>query len=179
LEQEIRKAGGVPQMIPTGHVYFKHAMQADTSILLGGEVSSHTFIRDNFYGFDDGLYASLRVLELLSRTDKPLSKMFESIPKTYTTEEIKLHTPDEHKFMVINGIKRSLQESWEIIAIDGVRVKFSDSAWALVRASNTSSNITLRFEAESQAKLKEIMQIIKSRLEEYPVVDSTQLIELL
>lgn len=175
LGDEIKKAGGVPIMVRTGHAYFRNAMREDPSILLGGEVSSHTFIRDNYYGYDDGLFAGLRILELLSQSDQPFSTLFTDIPKTYTTEEIRLPTPDDQKFVVVNAVKQSLEGSWEVATIDGVRVTFSDQSWALVRASNTGPHITVRFEADSENKLKETIDIVKARLQQHPVVDITPL----
>jgi phosphomannomutase/phosphoglucomutase len=179
LSDEIEKAGGIPVMIRTGHPYFRQAMRQDPSILIGGEVSSHTFIRDNYYGYDDGLFAGLRVVELLSRTDEPFSEFFRDIERTEATEEIRLPTPDDQKFVVVNNIKKSLENSFDVLTVDGVRVKFSDRAWALVRASNTTPNITVRFEAENPTKLQEIVEIIRSRLIQYPVVDITPLGTLL
>ncbi|MCA9390471.1 phosphomannomutase/phosphoglucomutase [candidate division WWE3 bacterium] len=179
LAEEIQKAGGEPVMIRTGHPYFRHAMTEDQKILIGGEVSSHTYIRDNYYGFDDGLFAGLRVLELLSQTHEPFSHFYKDVAETFSTEEIRLPVPDDQKFVVVNGVRKSFEHNWEVITIDGVRAKFGERAWALVRASNTSPYITVRFEAESEAKLKEIIEITSSRLQQYPVVDITNLSALI
>lgn len=177
LEQEIRKMGGKPEMIRTGHPYFKKRVLEDPNVLLGGELSSHTFIKDNYYGFDDGPYASCRVAEILSRSGISLSEYFDNIPKTAHTEELRAHCPDEQKFDIVEKLKKDFTQ-WELILIDGVRVKFSPTAWALIRVSNTMPALSLRFEAENDKKLKEIADIVKSRLQKYPVVDISCLSDL-
>lgn len=178
LEEEIKKAGGKPKMIRTGHPYFKKRMYDNPEILLGGELSSHTFIKDNYYGYDDGPFAGARMVEILSRDDKPFSSYFDDIEHTAHTEEIKLPTPDDKKFEIMQKIPDDF-EQWELITIDGVRVKFSPRQWALIRASNTTPALSLRFEAEDDTKLHEIIEIVKARLQKYPVVDVGPLSELL
>lgn len=171
LPEEIKKAGGVPIMIQTGHPYFRDLMQKDPQILLGGEVSSHTFIKDNYYGFDDGPMAGARVCEILSKADYPFSQFFAGLKKTYLTQELKAPCPDDKKFEVEEKIKNDLQNLGQLIDIDGVRIEFSPTAWALIRASNTSPYLSLRFEAETKEKLDEIIEVINARLSKYPVVD--------
>lgn len=178
LEEEIKKAGGVPKMIRTGHPYFKKLMHDQPEILLGGELSSHTFIKDNYYGYDDGPFAGTRMVEILSREEKPFSEYFANVEHTAHTEEIKLPTPDEKKFEVMQQISEDFAQ-WELITIDGVRVKFSPKEWALIRASNTTPALSLRFEAEDDTKLAGIIEIVESRLQKYPVVDTGSLRELL
>ncbi|MBM4401631.1 MAG: phosphomannomutase/phosphoglucomutase [Candidatus Cloacimonetes bacterium] len=179
LPKEIEKAGGVPIMMQTGNPYFRATMEDDPQILLGGEVSGHTFIKDNYYGFDDGLFAAARVMEILSRAPHPFSEFFKDVVKTAHTEELRLPCPDNEKFEIEKAMKKEFRNNWETIEIDGVRVKFSETAWALVRASNTSPYLSLRFEAENDGKLREIIEIVEARLQKYPVVDTGCLKELL
>lgn len=178
LASEIKKAGGVPQMIQTGHPYFKEAMELDPSIILGAELSGHTFIKDGYFGFDDGLYAGAKVLEILSKSPQSFSSHFSNIPKTYHTEELKAPCPDDKKFEIEEALKKDFRNQWKTLEIDGVRILFSDTAWALVRASNTSPYLSLRFEASSQEKLNEIIDIVEARLQKYPVVDTLCLLTL-
>lgn len=171
LENEIRRLGGDPQMMQTGHPYFKIAMEKDPNILLGGELSGHTFIKDGYFGSDDGLFAAARILEILSCVNHPFSEFFANIPKTSHTEELRAPCPDDKKFEIVESLKNDFRANWKTIELDGVRVVFSESSWALVRASNTSPYLSLRFEAENDAKLNEIIDIVESRLQKYPVVD--------
>ena len=142
-------------MYRTGASYTNMKMQ-EGNFDFGGEFSGHLFFRDKFLGFDDGIYAGLRMLEVLSNTDKKLSTLYNDINHYYSTEELKAQVTDENKFDIVNKIKEYCQnKNYKIIDIDGVRVEFDD-AWALVRASNTGPNLTVRFEAETEARLKEI-----------------------
>lgn len=122
----------------------------------GGEYSGHVFFRDKFPGFDDGIYAGLRMIEILSYKNTKLSEELNGINKYYATEEIKVKVADDIKFNVIDKIKEHAKNlDCKIIDIDGVRCEFDDS-WALVRASNTGPNITMRFEAKTKERLEEI-----------------------
>ncbi|MBU1867910.1 phosphomannomutase/phosphoglucomutase [Patescibacteria group bacterium] len=178
LGEEIKKLGGIPQMMRTGHTYFRKAITESDNIFLAGELSSHTFIKDNYYGFDDGLYAAARLIEILSKSDRTFSDHFKGVKETTHTQELKAPCPDEDKFRIVDQIKENFRQRWEIIDIDGARVIFSPTAWALVRASNTSPSISLRFEASNQQELYEIVEIVKSRLSAYPVIDLSCLEEL-
>ena len=185
LANEIKKMGGQPFITRTGHSFFHVAIMENKDIFLGGEVSGHTYIKDNYYGFDDGLYAGARILEILSKADHPYSQFFADVPKTAHTEELKAPCPDDQKFQIVEEIKQKIREEiinshkdWQLIEIDGVRIRFSPTEWALIRASNTTPNLSLRFEAESKDKLKEIVGFVKSRLERYPVVDLSSLYKL-
>lgn len=171
LENEIKKSGGIPEMVKTGHPYFRMAMVEDPNIFLAGEVSSHTFIKDGYYGFDDGLFAAAKVLEILSKTKHLFSEFFAEVEKTAHTEELKAPCPDEKKFEIEKALSKEFSKNYKTITIDGVRIVFSKTAWALVRASNTGPYLSLRFEAKDKKKLKEIVEIVKSRLQKYPVVD--------
>lgn len=157
LTDEIERLGGKYIMSRTGNSYTK-ARTRDEDLPLGGELSGHVYFRDRWPGFDSGLYAGLRILEILSNTDKSVEELLEGVNHYYSTEEIKFPSADSVKFDVIEKIKKYVTEKgYKFIDIDGVRISFDDG-WALVRASNTGPNITARFESiteEGLEKLKE------------------------
>jgi len=120
----------------------------------GGELSGHVYFRDRFLGFDSGLYAGLRLIELLSKSDRALSSYLEDIPKYVATEELKFKSTDELKFSAVEDVKRYASEKgYEVLLIDGVKILFDDS-WALIRVSNTGPNVTARFEAKTEERLQ-------------------------
>lgn len=132
----------------------------------GGEFSGHVFFRDHFMGFDDGIYAGLRMIELLSKTEESLQELLSRIPHYESTEELKISTTEERKFDLVNQVGGYAKEKgYPIIDIDGIRVEWED-AWALVRASNTGPNITLRFEAKTKERLDEIKKEFLSLVEQ-------------
>lgn len=146
-----------PVMYRTGASY-TNMMVNTGNFDFGGEFSGHVFFRDKFPGFDDGIYAGLRMIEILSKETKTFSELLKTVPKYHSTEELKVTTTEEKKFDIVKNIKTYAEEKgYEIIDIDGVRVEFED-AWALIRASNTGPNITLRFEAKTVERLKELQQ---------------------
>jgi len=175
LPSEIKKSGGVPLMIKTGHPYFREAMMADDNLILAGEVSSHTFIKDGYFGYDDGLYAAVRVAQLLSLAKHPFSEFFSDIPHTAHTEEIKLPCPDEKKFSIVEEVGSILCDNFETVKIDGFRIIVSSTAWFLIRASNTGPYISLRLEAESEEHLHQLIDLVRGHLEKYPEVDTQSL----
>ena len=153
-----------PVMYRTGNSYCNMKMQ-EGDFDFGGEYSGHVFFRDKFIGIDDGIYAGLRMLELLSKTDKKLSELYSDINKYYSTEEIKIEVTEDNKFKIIEKIKEyCLDKNYNIVDIDGVRVEFVDG-WALVRASNTGPNLTLRFEAKTVERLNIIQNEFKELIE--------------
>jgi phosphomannomutase/phosphoglucomutase len=155
IEDDVVKNGGAVTYVRTGHSYGKKALK-EGKFLLGGELSGHIYIADDFYGYDDGLYAGLRLIKILSNTDKPFSKLLDGFNKYYSTPEIKISVGDDIKFKVIDEIiAYTKDKNYHMLTLDGVRVLFDDS-WALVRASNTGPNITMRYEANSEERLKEI-----------------------
>lgn len=155
LSDEIEKLGGVPVCYRTGNSYVKAKMR-DGKFDFGSELSGHVWFFDKWPNIDDGIYAGLRLVEILSKTDKSLSELLEGINKYYSTPEIKIPMDDSKKFSVIDEIEKyCVSKGYKMITIDGVRAEFSDG-WALVRASNTSPNITVRFEAKSNERLEEI-----------------------
>ena len=166
LFNEIRKAGGIPIIFKTGHSYFKTKMEKE-KILLGGEVSGHIFLKENWYGFDDALFAGAKLLEVLSKQRKTLASIIDSFPKFYSTPEIKIPCSDEEKFEIVKKLKKYFKANYQTIDIDGVRILFDKFSWGLVRASNTSPNLTLRFEAKTKKKLEEIKKIVFDKLRKY------------
>ena len=144
-------------MYRTGNSYTCRKMQ-EGDFDFGGEYSGHIYFRDKFPGIDDGLYAGLRMIEILSNENKKLSELLDNINTYYSTEEIKIAVPDDKKFELVEKIKKYAEsKNYDIVTIDGVRVNF-DYGWALVRASNTGPNITMRFEANTKTKLEELQQ---------------------
>ena len=146
----------------TGHSLIKEKMKEEKAVL-GGEMSGHIFFADRYFGYDDAIYASCRLIELLSGTDKRLSQLQEDIPKTVITPEIRMDCPDEIKFKVVERVKEELRKDYSIIDVDGVRVRFEDG-WGLVRASNTQPVLVLRFEALTEKRLQEIKGLIEEKV---------------
>lgn len=152
LKDEIVKWGGVPICYRTGASYTM-AKVIDDNILFGGEYSGHVFFNDRIPVIESGIYAGLRMVEVLSKTDKKLSDLVDSISKYYSTEEIKIHSPNDIKDRVIEDIKKyCINMRFNIDLTDGVKIIRPDS-WALIRVSNTGPNITVRFEADTEDKL--------------------------
>ena len=152
LKDEIVKWGGVPICYRTGASYTM-AKVIDDNILFGGEYSGHVFFNDRIPVIGSGIYAGLRMVEVLSKTDKKLSDLVDSISKYYSTEEIKIHSPNDIKDRVIEDIKKyCINMRFNIDLTDGVKIIRPDS-WALIRVSNTGHNITVRFEADTYDKL--------------------------
>jgi phosphomannomutase/phosphoglucomutase len=154
LYDDIASRGGRPIVWKTGHSLIKKKMKEEGA-LLAGEMSGHVFFADRYYGFDDAIYASLRLVELLSHTSKTLPELLEGVPRTYATPELRVDCPDEQKFAVVERVLAHYRATHEVLDIDGARVKF-DGGWGLVRASNTQPVLVLRFEAQSEARLAEI-----------------------
>ena len=155
LKEELDKLGVQNEFYRTGNSYTK-AKSYEGNYPFSGELSGHVFFRDRFNGNDDGIYASLRIIEILTKSDKKLSDMVDTIVKYYSTPEIKIATDDNIKFQIIDKIKEyALKNNLNILTIDGVKVFYEDGS-ALVRASNTGPNITCRFESKDENKLTKI-----------------------
>jgi phosphomannomutase/phosphoglucomutase len=169
LVDDIRRHGGVPVMWKTGHSHLKRKMRED-GILLGGEVSGHMFFGEGYYGVDDGILASCKIVEIAARADGPLSRLFDSVPHLCATPELKAPCPDAEKFRVIEELSRELRRDHETIDIDGARVLFPGGGWGLVRASNTNPYLTLRFEAQTEAEIAAMKRVIYGALRRYPFV---------
>ena len=155
LKEELEKMNINAEFYRTGNSYTK-AKSVEGNYPFGGELSGHVFFRDRFGGYDDGIYAGLRLIEILTNNGKTVSEMLEGINKYYSTPEIKIHTEDNIKFNIVNKVKEYCKnKNYNILDIDGVKVFFDDGS-ALVRASNTGPNITARFEAKSESRLEDI-----------------------
>jgi phosphomannomutase/phosphoglucomutase len=162
MYDDIRKHGGKAVMWKTGHSLIKKKMKEEKAAL-AGEMSGHIFFADRYLGYDDALYATLRLLEIISTTGKTMSQLLDNIPVTFNTPEIRVDCPDEIKFQVVEKITEFFRARHEVIDIDGVRVLFDDG-WGLVRASNTQPALVLRFEAMTESRLQEIRTYLESAL---------------
>ncbi len=163
LYEEIEKLGGRPIMWKTGHSLIKKKIKEEKA-LLAGEMSGHIFFADRFFGFDDAIYSSARLLELLSRSAMKLSQMLAGLPKTYSTPEIRIYASEEVKFKIVDEVRKELTLKYPVIDIDGVRAIFP-KGWGLVRASNTQAVLVLRFEAETEKDLGAIQTEVKGAVE--------------
>jgi phosphomannomutase/phosphoglucomutase len=164
LYDEIQRLGGRPIMWRTGHSLIKTKIKEENAPL-AGEMSGHIFFNDRWFGFDDAIYASARLIEILSRSEKKLSAMMADLPKMYSTPEIRIYASDEVKFKIVDEVRRELAARVPIIDIDGVRANFP-KGWGLVRASNTQAVIVLRFEAETEADLAAIQKEVRGLLQQ-------------
>ncbi len=163
LFDEVERLGGTPLMWKTGHSLIKSKMK-ETSSPLAGEMSGHLFFADKYYGFDDALYAAVRLLGLLSRSNKKLSDLRKALPKRINTPEIRFPCDDLRKFTVIDEVKSRLQKSGAKFSdVDGVRVTTKDGWW-LLRASNTQAMLVARCEGEDNAGLERLQNDLRSQL---------------
>jgi phosphomannomutase/phosphoglucomutase len=163
LYDDIARNGGRPIMWKAGHSLIKGKMKEEKA-LFAGEMSGHLFFADRYYGYDDAIYASIRLLEILSESGKKLSELLADVPRSFTTPEIRRECPDRIKFRVIEAIREHFCKTDGIIFIDGVRVPFS-GGWGLIRASNTQPALVLRFEASTEERLAAIRKSIEEVLD--------------
>jgi len=163
LFNDIEKHGGKAIMWRTGHSLIKEKMKEEKAVL-GGEMSGHIFFADRYFGYDDAIYASCRLIELLSKTNKKLSQLLSDVPKTSITPEIRVDCPDEIKFQVVEKVKEALRKDYPVIDVDGVRVKF-EHGWGLVRASNTQPALVLRFEALTDKHVQDIKKLVEDKVQ--------------
>ncbi len=168
LIDDVRAHGGKPLMWKTGHSHLKRKMRED-GILLGGEVSGHMFFGENWYGVDDGILASCKILELMARDPRPVSAPFDDLPHFHSTPELKAPCPDDRKFAVIALLAAEFKKRYETIDIDGARILFPDG-WGLVRASNTNPYLALRFEGRSDEAVARMKAELFAALRKYPFV---------
>ena len=169
LSEIINEAGGIPLMSPTGHFHIKNALKK-TNAPLAGEMSGHIFFNDQWYGFDDGHYSAFRLLEIMKKLDMPLSSMLNQLPKAHSTPELNLNVKEEEKFRVVEDfVNKAKFEGGSKVTIDGLRVDFEDG-WGLIRASNTTPKLVLRFEAKTPSRLKEIKNMFLNQLK---LIDET------
>jgi len=165
VADDIAAHGGEPLVWRTGHSFIKLKMR-EVKAPLAGEASGHIFFQENFYS-DDALFAACKLLTYLSRTERPLSAHFAEVPRWFTSPELRVRCPDERKWDVVDAVAAELRQRHPSIEIDGIRATFPDG-WALIRASNTGPNLTLRFEAQTQEGLdaidREVMTVLRKHL---------------
>ena len=162
LSNLISKNGGTPIMAPTGHFHIKKAIKKN-SALLGGEMSGHIFFNDKWYGFDDGPYAAARAAEILAKSNKSISEIFSDFPESFSTPELNITVTDENKFEIIDRFMANSNIDGDKILIDGLRVNFNDG-WGLLRASNTTPKLVLRFEGDTEESMNRIQNEFISEL---------------
>jgi phosphomannomutase/phosphoglucomutase len=164
LYDDIARNGGKGIMWKAGHSLIKGKMREEKA-LLAGEMSGHIFFADRYFGYDDAIYATARLLEILSESGRRLSELMADVPRTVSTPEIRVDCPDRIKFGVVEAVRDHFRKTHDIIAIDGVRITFADG-WGLLRASNTQPVLVLRFEAATQERLAAIRGEIEGTLRE-------------
>ena len=174
LEAEIKRLGGIPLVEKTGHSFIESRMRKESSPL-AGEVSGHIFIGEDYYGFDDAMFVCAKIIKVLAsaRQKNPeikFSNLLSDLPKTYTTPELKVPCPDNEKFEIVERVTEYFKGKYPCVTIDGVKVFFSETEWGIVRCSNTSACLTLRFEADSEEGLTRIYELVENHLKEYPSV---------
>jgi len=169
LSDEIKKYGGEPIMWKSGHSLMKAKMH-EIGSLLGGEVSGHLFIGEDYYGFDDAPLVALRAMEIFSKSEKTVAEIFGEIPTLVATPEIILSAPDEVKFSIIDELTELLANDYEVITVDGARAVFP-SGWGLVRASNTQPAVTLRFEAYTREEIVQYMKHFRALMSKHAEID--------
>lgn len=165
LYDDIASHGGKPIMWKAGHSLLKAKMK-ETGALLAGEMTGHMFFKERYFGYDDAVYASLRLLEILANSGKPLSALLADLPKSVSTPELRVECPDDKKFIIANRATQYFRQHYDVVDVDGVRVQFPEG-WGLIRASNTQPALVLRFEAQSAAKLMEYRNLIENKLREF------------
>lgn len=163
MYDRLKQLGGNPIMYKTGHSLIKAKMKEEHAEL-AGEMSGHMFFADRYYGYDDAIYSACRLLEIVSKSGKPLSHQMEGIPKLVSTPELRIDCPDEVKFKVITRVAELVRLRHQIVDVDGVRVPFKEG-WGLVRASNTQPVLVMRFEASSESLLQQYQKEIEDTVE--------------
>jgi phosphomannomutase/phosphoglucomutase len=172
LVEEIEEAGGEPVMYRTGHSLIKEKMKS-SGAPLAGEMSGHLFFADEYYGYDDAVYAAARLLRYVAAQGMTIQEMLADVPKFYSTPEIRVPCPEDEKFEAVAKMTRYYKERYKVIDVDGVRVLFGDG-WGLVRASNTQAVLVLRFEAKTPERLEAIKQEMLNKLAEVSSVEVIQ-----
>ena len=162
LEPFIQSMDGVPTMWKTGHSLIKSKM-IETGALLAGEMSGHIFFKERWYGFDDGIYSAVRLCEILANSCEPASAIFKRFPEDFSTPEININVTEDEKFELVTQLQQAQFPTGKVSTIDGIRVDYKDG-WGLVRASNTTPVLVLRFEGESKAALQRIQDEFQRHL---------------
>ena len=157
----IEKFGGSPIMHRSGHSFMKQKIE-ETDAILGGEFAAHIFIRDNWFGFDDGFYVAARLLKIISESDTSSDEVFNQYVTGFSTSEIKVEVPEERKFLLMDRLLELASfPAAKLITLDGLRVEYTDG-WGLIRVSNTSPALLLRFEADTRIRMHEIQERFKA-----------------
>ena len=157
----IEKFGGSPIMHRSGHSFMKQKIE-ETDAILGGEFAAHIFIRDNWFGFDDGFYVAARLLRIISESDTSSDEVFNQYVTGFSTSEIKVEVPEERKFLLMDRLLELASfPAAKLITLDGLRVEYTDG-WGLIRVSNTSPALLLRFEADTRIRMHEIQERFKA-----------------
>ncbi len=166
LPEDIKIHGGVPIMWKTGHSYIKAKLISEKAAL-AGEMSGHIFFAEGYYGFDDAMFASLKLLEYLSKQNKPLSKVISGTPYYISTPTIQVKTTDEEKYKIVQDLTEEFKkDGYKVVDINGARV-YIDKGWGLVRASSNTPTLVLRFEAKDEVSLKKIQDIFRKKMERF------------
>ena len=168
LYDEIARLGGKPIFYRTGHSLIKAKMK-EVEAVFTGEMSGHMFFADEYYGYDDAVYAAARLLRILSHADRPLSALLADVPQYASTPEVRVECPDEVKFEVVRKVTEEFGRRYQVIDIDGARVLFEDG-WGLIRASNTQPALVLRAEARTADGLERIKRTLSDLLQRFPTV---------
>jgi phosphomannomutase/phosphoglucomutase len=169
LIDTIKRYGGTPVMWRTGYPHIQSKMR-ELSAPVGGEMSGHMYFADNYFGYDDGIFASCRLLEIISHDkEEGVSHLLFDVPTYPSTPEIRTECSEADKFKIVQEVKEFFSKRYETIDIDGVRI-ILDDGWALIRASNTQPLLVLRFEAKTKKRLEEIKNLVRDKLRTYPSV---------
>ena len=172
LADIIKQNGGKPTMSPTGHFHIKNALRK-TNALLAGEMSGHIFFNDTWYGFDDGHYAGVRILDLITRSNLSIEELVSQLPQSHSTPELNINVDDENKFLIIERFARECSLDGNKVTIDGLRIEF-ENGWGLLRASNTTPKLVLRFEGNTKETLNSIKTDFLNELKRIcPEIDVT------
>jgi len=172
LADIITQNGGKPTMSPTGHFHIKNALRK-TNALLAGEMSGHIFFNDTWYGFDDGHYAGVRILDLIARSNLSIDELVSQLPSSYSTPELNINVNDEDKFLIIQRFAQECSLDGNKVTIDGLRIEF-ENGWGLLRASNTTPKLVLRFEGNTKEALNSIKTDFLNELKRIcPEIDVT------
>jgi phosphomannomutase/phosphoglucomutase len=164
MYDDIAKHGGKPVMWKAGHSLIKAKMKEEHAEL-AGEMSGHIFFKNRYFGFDDAIYSSARLLEILTHEKAKLSELLGDVPQTFASPELRVDTVEEKKFEIVKRATEWLRQAGHaLVDVDGVRVTFPDG-WGLIRASNTQPILVLRFEAKTPERLEEIRQLIEGTVE--------------
>ncbi len=171
LEEDIKAHGGIPIMWKTGHSYIKKKCH-DENAVFGAERSGHFFIRDNYYGYDDGVFAAAKLISYISEQSKLFSEIIAATPYYEMTPTMHVHCPDDKKYGIAENLTKQFKEKYNVIDVNGARVLF-DNGWGLVRASSNEPKLVLVFEGETKENIEEYKQIFREAFAQFPEISSS------